>query len=91
MDLAMEEKILPEMRRNRVDEEKAEVGKIRKEEEAAEVGKNRAEEEDDEMGKDLAEDEKNPTEQVLSFIPLMQLFSWYLKLTECACDYMLQL
>jgi hypothetical protein len=62
MDLMMEEKNLPEMRRNQIDEEEEEVGKIRKEEEAAEVRKNQAEEEDDEMGKDLAEDEKNPTE-----------------------------
>jgi hypothetical protein len=79
MDLAVEEKNLPEMRRNRVEQKEAaqaaEVGKNQIEEEVVgknrseeEVGKNRSEEE--EVGKILAEEEdKNSMGEVISFIP----------------------
>jgi hypothetical protein len=87
MDLAVEEN-LPEMRRNRVEEEvaaqaaevAAEVRKNRIKEEV--VGKNRSEEEvgkdrsqEEEMGKNLAEEEdKNSMGEVISLL-----------LFRCAC------
>jgi hypothetical protein len=78
MDLAVEEKNLPEMRMNRVEQKEAaqaaEVGKNQIEEEVVgknrseeEVGKNRSEEE--EVGKILAEEDKNSMGEVISFIP----------------------
>jgi hypothetical protein len=85
MDLAVEEKNLPEMRRNRVEQKEtaqaAEVGKNRIDEEVVgknrseeEVGKNRSEEE--EVGKNLAEEEdKNSMGEVISFNPTRSFVS----------------